>query len=75
MPVTGLRPGRTYYLGVEIHAKPEKPAASFTTAPEPNRRAPVKFTAASCFSWLALDHDDGFAIFPSMEKIAPTFAV
>ncbi|MCS7044025.1 MAG: alkaline phosphatase D family protein [Bryobacteraceae bacterium] len=73
--IPGLRAGRTYYVGVEIHSKPEKAAASFTTAPEAGRRAPVKFTAASCFSWLALDHDEGFDIFPSMEKFGPNFAV
>jgi len=73
--ITGLRPSRTYYVGVEIHARPEKAIASFTTAPEPKRRAPVKFTAVTCLAYKSLDHDEGFEIFPSMEKLAPHFTV
>lgn len=70
-----LRPAKTYYVGLEIHARPGKAMASFTTAPEPNRRAPVKFTAVTGLSWRSLDHDAGFEIFPSMAKLAPNFAV
>jgi len=73
--ITRLRPSRTYYVGVEIHARPEKAIASFTTAPEPKRRAPVKFTAVTCLAYKSLDHDEGFEIFPSMEKLAPHFTV
>jgi alkaline phosphatase D len=73
--ITGLRPARTYYVGVEIHSKPDKPLASFTTAPEPDRRAPVKFTAACCLTYRSLDHEQGFEIFPSMAKLEPQFTV
>lgn len=73
--IAGLRPARTYYVGVEIHSRPEKPAASFTTAPEANRRVPVKFTAVTCLAYRSLDHHEGFEIFPSMEKLAPQFTV
>ncbi len=73
--LTGLRPGRTYYVGAEIHTKPDKALASFTTSPDSKRRVPVKFAAADCFSWLSADDDQGLEIFPAMEKLAPQFAV
>lgn len=73
--LTGLRPSRKYYVGVEIHSKPEKALASFTTAPEANRRIPVKFTAVTGLAYRSLDHDEGFEIFPSMKKLAPHFTV
>ena len=75
VPLTGLRAARTYYLAVEINAKPEKAQASFTTAPESRQRAPVTFAAVTGLMYRDLDHPDGFQIFEAMRKTPPNFLV
>jgi alkaline phosphatase D len=70
-----LRAGRTYYVAVEINEKPDKPHATFTTAPNPRQRAAVRFNTVTGLMYRDLDHDDGFHIFAAMRKNPPSFLV
>lgn len=70
-----LRAGRTYYVGVEINQKPDKPHASFKTAPGAKQRAAVRFNVVTGLMYRDLDHDDGFHIFAAMRKSPPDFLV
>lgn len=70
-----LRPGRDYFVAVEINGKPAKPNARFTTAPGPKQRAPVRFTAVTGLMYRDLDHEEGFNIFAAMRKQPPDFIV
>ncbi len=47
--------------------------ASFRTAPAPDQRRPVRFTAMTCQYYGRRDRPDGFQIYPSMAAERPDF--
>ena len=74
----GLRPGTRYRVTVESLPMADDAAtagrsATFTTAPAANDRAPVRFTAMTCQYYGERDSPDGFAIYPSMAGLEPSF--
>ncbi len=75
VPLAGLKPAKTYYVGVEVNSKPTQPQASFTTAPEAKQRVPVTFTAVTGLMYRDLDNPQGFNIFEAMLKTPPAFLV
>lgn len=75
MKLEKLRPGRKHYVAVEINEKPTTPHATFTTAPNPRQRVPVRFTAVTGLMYRDLDHDEGFHSFAAMRKQPPDFIV
>ena len=82
----GLVPDTVYLATVEVRL-PAGPAAggaaeaavaavetaTFRTAPAPDQRRPVRFTAMTCQYYGRRDRPDGFRIYPSMAAGRPDF--
>ena len=69
----------TVYL-VTVNARPAAAGrssaietASFRTAPAPDQRRPIRFTAMTCQFYGRRDRPDGFQIYPSMAARRPDF--
>ena len=69
----------TVYL-VTVNARPAAggrssaiETASFRTAPAPDQRRPIRFTAMTCQFYGRRDRPDGFQIYPSMAARRPDF--
>lgn len=75
----GLAADTPYVVTVEARpASPEAEATAletvtFRTAPEPDQRRPVRFTAMTCQYYGRRDRPDGFRIYPSMAVGRPDF--
>lgn len=79
IPLDGLAADTPYMVTVE--ARPAAPGAeatavetaTFRTAPAPDQRRPIRFTAMTCQFYGRRDRPDGFRIYPSMAARRPDF--
>ena len=79
IPLDGLAADTPYMVTVE--ARPAAPGAeatavetaTFRTAPAPDQRRPIRFTAMTCQFYGRRDRPDGFRIYPSMAARTPDF--
>ena len=74
----GLQPDTPYLVAVEARPAPNATTtavetASFRTAPAPDQRRPIRFTAMTCQFYGRRDRPDGFRIYPSMAARTPDF--
>ena len=74
----GLLPDTPYLVTVEARPAPGAATtavetASFRTAPAPDQRRPIRFTAMTCQFYGRRDRPDGFQIYPSMAARRPDF--
>ncbi|HEX3872193.1 MAG TPA: alkaline phosphatase D family protein [Pirellulales bacterium] len=78
--LTELEPATKYYVSIEtvgldgstMHAPV---SAQFETAPRRDDPTDVTFCVTTCLAYSDRDHDDGFNIFPAMQRLAPKFVV
>jgi alkaline phosphatase D len=78
--LSGLRPATVYYFAAEtaeLNGKTKHGLlrGSFVTAPPAKSAAEISFCVLSCQMYAHLDHDDGFNIYPAMQRLAPNFVV
>ena len=79
IPLDGLAADTPYMVTVE--ARPAAPGgeatavetATFRTAPAPDQRRSIRFTAMTCQFYGRRDRPDGFRIYPSMAAVRPDF--
>lgn len=73
-----LTPDTVYLVTVEARSAVDGATsaietASFRTAPTPDQRRPIRFTAMTCQYYGRRDRPDGFQIYPSMAAGRPDF--
>jgi alkaline phosphatase D len=75
-----LKPSTTYYYSVETAGpdaadKHAPTFGQFHTAPPTQSASDVTFCVTTCLMYADLDHEDGFHIYPAMQKLDPNFVV
>jgi alkaline phosphatase D len=78
--LTGLIPGTTHYLRVELldpvsGTVKEQRTGSLRTPQTRDKRQNVTFTVVTCQSYWDLDNKQGFNMYPAMAKLKPQFSV
>jgi alkaline phosphatase D len=78
--LTGLRPATTYYYAIETASPDGKTrhgvlTGRFETARRPAADAELSFCVLSCQMYAHMDHDEGFNIYPAMQRLRPQFIV
>lgn len=78
--LSDLKPDTTYYFASETSSPDGSSGQAawrgrFTTAPAPSQSADVRFCVNTCLCFADLDHDDGFNIFPAIQRLDPKFVV
>lgn len=78
--LSGLRPGTEYFYRVEGTDEDMRPlheprTGRFRTAPDAASSQEVHFTVVGCQRYDRLDDPKGYAIYKSMERLSPDFAV
>jgi len=78
--LTRLKPGTQYHYAVESTGPGGQPVhgsvhGRFHTAPAADTPTNLTFCVMTCQGYRDRGHEDGHPIYPSMEKLAPAFAV